>query len=418
LPFRDALHELQVDQAHKQSIAERQILAQQSELMDQQLATISQRRERVAKLQETAEQRAQEASSMEPRTREQVWGSKGEVARGMAILSAVLGGLAGNNDGWKMIDKSINEAVDDDRAKWERRQKLGMSAKGELDHAMAVYGDLELATLDTKNRKLMSAMAMTKSMAADPGLDPMAKQRAQAVGAQMYDKYLENARVLAEGIQGRAVSQEVNYKQAPATGGGGGGNDPLKMLQRGAQATDYVNKIEGKGANAPTRSIEGDKLNDVNAAMESLDAADAVERDVKALGFDSSDIDDPLSGPLDKAAGVLGTGGDGRRRRQSLDANTKRLARGIQQSLGKSDNDARLADEMAIGDGSGVSRARAAQTARKQALGRIQTATAGMTPQQREAFLEALPAERREQVRSAMSEVASPRRGASEERGE
>jgi hypothetical protein len=408
---------------HEEALARKQALVDQSELMDQQLGVIADRRTKIAKLQEISDQRAREADSIEPRTRAEIWEDKGSFAQVMGLVATVLGGLnqgrnGGPNPGLDMIDRFLDNAVNDERYKAERRGKMGLAAKNDYERALALYGDPEMAVLDTRNRKIANSLALTQNMIADRGLDATAKDRGLQLFSQLKAQLMEGVRQQQEMATGYVLSREVNYKQAPATGGGGGGNDPLKMLQRGAQATDYVNKIEGKGQGGPGRSIEGDKLNDVNAAMEALDAADAVERDVKALGFESSDIDDPLSGPLDRAASVLGTGGDSRRRRQSLGANTKRLARGIQQSLGKSDNDARLADEMAVGDGSGISRVRAAQTARKQALGRIQTATAGMTPQQREAFLEALPVERREQLRGAMREVASPRRGASEERGE
>lgn len=413
-------YELQLDAAHKQSIAERQNLADQSNLIDEQLGTIADRRNRIAKLQEVADQRAREADSIEPRTRSQIWEDRGTFAQIMGGLSMAIGGYTqglgrngGHNPGMEMINKMLDSAVDDERYKHERRQKIGMSAKSDLDKAMAIYGDLDLATLDAKNRKLANVMALTKSMAADPSTDPMAKERAAGIYNSMYDQYLEGVRKLAEGIQGRVLTQEVNFKQAPATGGGGGGNDPLKMLERGAKATEYVNKIEGKGQATSNRSIEGDKLNDVNAAMETLDAADSIDRDLDALGIDS-DIDDPLSGPLDAAARITGLGGRGRQARQSLARNTTRLARGIQQTLGKSDNDAKLADQMAAGEGDEKSRRAAANIARQQSLGRIQTAMAGMTPQQRDAFLAGLPPERRAQVQAAGSATAAPRRAASE----
>lgn len=415
--------ERQVADQQQQALAQKNALVQQSEQMDNQLATIAQRRERIAKLQDVADQRTREAESIEPRTREQIWESKGSFAQIMGAISMALGGYTqglgrngGHNPGAEMINKFLDSAVDDERNKHERRQKIGLNAKSDLDKAMAVYGDIDLAAVDVKNRKIANVMALTQNMLAERGLDAGAKDRGSQLLAQLQAQYMEGIRQQQDMLTGHVIKQEVNYKPGAPTGGGGG-LDTLARIERAARAKKGLDTISGASA-GPTRSIEGDKLNDVNAAMESLDAADAVDRDVKALGADSSDIDDPLSGPLDAVARVVGTGGDGRRRRQSLDSNTKRLARGIQQSLGKSDNDAKLADEMAIGDGSGVSRIRAAETARRQALGRIQTATAGMTPAQREAFLAGLPAERREQVRGAMGAVASPRRAASEEASE
>lgn len=263
-------YELQVDQAHKQSVAERKMLAEQSNLIDEQLGAIAERRTKIAKLQETAEQRAQEAASMQPRTREQVWGSKGNVARGLAILSAVLGGLAGNNNGWNMIDKSINEAVDDDRYEAERRAKLGLAAKNDYEHALTLYGDPQMAALDAKNRKLANMAAMAKSQAADPGLDPMAKERAVSVYNTAYNNYLEGVRQLGELGSGKILSQEINYKQAPATGGGGGSNDPLARLKRGAEATKYLNTITGEENKPKPNPTEQAALNEEEADMAPL----------------------------------------------------------------------------------------------------------------------------------------------------
>lgn len=262
-------YELQVDAAHKQSVAEREQLAAQSNLIDNQLGVIAERRDRIARLQATAEKRAQEAESIEPRTREEVWGSKGNVARGMAILSAVLGGLAGNNNGWNMVDKSINEAVDDDRYKAEHRAKLGLQAKNDYESALTLYGDPEMAALDARNRKLANTLAMTKSMLADPAMDPMAKQRAVQLGNVVYDKYLEGMRQLAEGIEGRTLTQEVNYKQAPA-GGGGASNDPLARLKRGAEATKYLNTITGEENKPKPNPTEQAALNEEEADMAPL----------------------------------------------------------------------------------------------------------------------------------------------------
>lgn len=259
-------YELQVDQAHKQSVAEREQLAGQSDLIDQQLGAIAERRTKIAKLQETAEQRAQEASSMQPRTREQVWGSKGNVARGLAILSAVLGGLAGNNNGWNMIDKSINEAVDDDRYEAERRAKLGLAAKSDYEHALTLYGDPQMAALDAKNRKLANMAAMAKSQAADPGLDPMAKERAISVYNTAYNNHLEGVRKLAEGIQGKVLSQEVNYKQAPATGGGAPKTRAqlLHEMAQGAKDFDTATGADNKPKLNPTEQAS---LNEEEADM-------------------------------------------------------------------------------------------------------------------------------------------------------
>jgi hypothetical protein len=399
--------------------AKRQLVAQ-SALLDDELKTIAERRSRIAAMQETADKRMQEAQSFEPRTKAEVWEGKSGLSRVMGALAMALGGYAqglgrngGRNPGWDMVNKIMDDEVEGERDRAERRRNVGLEAKSDLEKANALYGDLEMATLESKTRKLANVMAITQNMMADRSLDAMAKQRGAEVYAAAQEQYLANKQQLFDQIAGKVVKQDITYKPG-APVGGGGQPSTLEGLERMARGKKAIETISGQQQSPYQRSIEGDKLNDVNAAMEALDAADAVTRDVRALGADNSDIDDPLSGPLDAMASVVGTGGDGRRKRQSLNANTARLARGIQQSLGKSDNDARLADQMAVGDGSGLSRLKAAETAKRQALSRIQTATAGMTPQQRQAFLDGLPPERRAMVSEALSTVPATRRANSE----
>ena len=413
-------YEQQVNQEQQRLNAEREVLAQQSQALDDNLSQVAERRTRIAKLQETADQRMEEARSFEPRTREQVWQEKGPAAQVMGILAMALGGYVqglgrsgGRNPGLDIVNKVIDDAVEGDRYKAERRMKVGAAAKSDYEKALAMYGDPEAAMLEAKQRKLASTMGMLQNQLASRGLDEQAKMRGEQLYAAAEQQYLQNAQQLYDQLNGVVVKESINYKPEMA-GGGGGGMTLQQRLKNAAEATKNINIIEGKEQNPHQRSVEGDKLNDINGAMEAIDAADAVTRDLRALGADS-DIDDPLSGPIDSIAGVIGTGGTGRRTRQSLEANTSRLARGIQQSLGKSDNDAKLADQMAVGDGSAASRIGAAKTARAQALGKLQTAMAGMTPQQRQSFMDGLPPERRAMVQEAASAIARTKRAVSAE---
>jgi len=407
----------QVNDELQLGAAKRQQLLGESQAIDAQLDTIAQRRDRIAKLQNVADQRMQEAENFEPKTREQVWEQKGPLAQVMGIIAMALGGYVqglgrtgGRNPGWDMVNKVLDDSVAEERAKYERKQKIGLNARRDWENAVQFYGDLDLAALDNKTRKLANVMAMTQQQLSDRSLDANAQARAQQMYAAAQEAYLAAKQQLFDQINGKVVKEETTLKPGAV---GGGGSSTLKALQDAASAKKALSTIEGKDQSGPTRAVEGDKLNDVNSALETLNAADAIDHDLDTLGADS-DIDDPLSGPLDTAARIVGMGGAGRQARQSLARNTQRLARGIQQPLGKSDNDAKLADQMAAGEGDAKSRRAAANIARQQALGRIQTAMAGMTPPQREAFLNGLPPERRAQVEAAGSAVAQPRRATSE----
>ncbi len=71
------LGQQQVEAEHAQHVANMSLLTQQSEMYDQQQAAIADRRAKIADLQWTAEQRANDAKSIEPRTKSEVWSSKG-----------------------------------------------------------------------------------------------------------------------------------------------------------------------------------------------------------------------------------------------------------------------------------------------------------------------------------------------------
>jgi len=234
--------DLQEQTRLEQSNAQKAMLAQQSQILDHQIGTIADRRARIAALQQTASDRAQEANSIEPRTRAEVWGSKGNTGRAMAVLSAVLGGFAGNHNGWDMVDKSVQEAVDDDRSKWERAQRAGLNARNDFERAVQLYGDPEMAELDVRNRKLANMLAMTNQQINDRSLDATAKMRGQQLYQQTYDQYLQGVQQLHDLANGKVLKEEVTQTQRPATGGG---KAPTKLdiLKAEAQATEYEDKI-------------------------------------------------------------------------------------------------------------------------------------------------------------------------------
>jgi hypothetical protein len=233
------------------SLAQKAALLEQSNQLDEQLAGVAERRKRVAALQETAEQRMSEAESMEPRTRGQIWEDKGNLARGMAMLAAVLSGAAAGLQGktgspaWDSIEKGIDEDVQADRYKAERRMKMGLEAKNDFERAVTLYGDLDVATLEVKQRKTANMMATLQQQLSDRSLDESAKMR----GVQVYEAakagYMERQQQLYEMMTGVATKEEVNYKQGAPTGGGGG-LDTLARIERAARAKKGLDVISGE----------------------------------------------------------------------------------------------------------------------------------------------------------------------------
>lgn len=413
----------QIDAERQLGIQRSALLAQQSEEMDAYLATIAERRNRIASMQEAADKRIREAESFEPRTKAQVWENKGGLAQVMGILSMAIGGYTqglgrsgGRNPGWDLVNKVLDDEVAGDVERFERRRKIGMDAKNDVERAMAQYGDLEMAKLEARNRKLASVMAMTQQQMANKALDATALDRVAQIRAAAEQALLEGAQQQFDLINGKVIKEESIYKQAPMTGGGGG-NTTLKAIEDAARAKKGLNTIMGvDGKPAFAREVQNEKVEGITGALEAIEASKEVTSLLDQLGADS-DFDDPTTGPYDSTIGNL-PGTERRRLKQRLEQQKDLLARGIQQSLGKSDNDARLADEMAAGGGSGLGRREAAKTAGQRAVGRLQTIVSSLTPDQQQALLESLEAnspERAKQVRAAISAVASTPRAASEE---
>jgi len=231
----------QEQQRHEWDIAQRQTLAEQSSLVDQQLTTIAQRRDKIAKLQESADKRMQEAESFEPRTREQVWQEKGPIAQIMGLIAIGMGGAqmglsgSGKNFGWDMVNKVLDDAVEGDRYKAERRRKIGLDAKSDYEKALALYGDVDMAALEAKNRKLASTMTIIQLQLQSKGLDETSRMRGQQILATAQEQYFAGKQQLLDQITGKVTKEEatlkpygeVMQKATPKpTGGGGGGASP------------------------------------------------------------------------------------------------------------------------------------------------------------------------------------------------
>jgi hypothetical protein len=256
-----------------QAVTQKDALLQHSEALDQQLAAVAEKREQVASLQALAEKRANEAASVEPRTRAEIWQSKGALAQGMGILSMALGGMiqatrGGPNPAAEIINKWLDDSVDDDRYRFERAQKLSLDAKNDFSRAMSAYGDLDLAALDVKQRKIASAMAMANQMMADKALDDTAKMRGAAVVQDLQNQYLQNAQAMQDMITGKVTKQQVTMKPQMVGGGGGGDRDTLARLKRAAEAKKAMDTITG--------ADDKPKLNPTEEAAMNAEEADMV----------------------------------------------------------------------------------------------------------------------------------------------
>lgn len=396
--------------------------AQQSEFAARsgQLAAAQQRYEQQqVMLQDYAAKRdaaIEEARQLKAPQMEEYWGSRGTFANVMTGLSIALGGAlqglrGGSNPGLEMSNQSIERWLQAKRDDYQNVKENADRMDTQFGRMVQQFGSENLALEHMRLQAWEVRDGMLKSYAEKVGTPDALEAYNQA----MLKSEAEKAAAQARASQGA----EVEIEQKLSMQGGGGGGRPkgvLDMLRAGAEATALKNKIDGvEGKPSFQREVQNEKVEGITGALEAIEAADEVENALTRLGGDS-DIDDPLSGAWDATAGNI-PGTETRAIKQRLQQQTRLLARGIQKSLGKSDNDAKLADEMAEGGGSVSQRRMAARTAKQKSTGSLQTIVSSLTPDQQQTLLRSLevnsPA-RAAQVRSAIAAVASPQVAASE----
>lgn len=227
----------QIEAERANHVANLRALDEEAHAIDNNLVAIAERRKKIADLQGVADQRAQEARSIEPRSASQVWESKGPVAQVSGILAMALGGYVqglgrtgGKNPAWEMISKVIDDEVQNDLRKAERADASASKAQTAFQNALTLYGDPDAAALDMKLRRISNTQGMIAQQAGIKGLDQNAQARLAQMGAAAENAYLETAQKLYDQIAGSVVKSEVTLKPkgevekaARAAGGGGGG---------------------------------------------------------------------------------------------------------------------------------------------------------------------------------------------------
>lgn len=353
-----------------------------------------------------------ETAQMKVPQMEDYWQDKGTMATMATALSITLGGAlqglrGGQNPGLEMSNQAIERWVSARREEYQRARDQNTDMGNQYARMVQSYGSQNLAEQRLRDQAYGVRDAMMQAYA----------QKIGTPGAlEAYNQAQLQSEAQRAALQQQAYQDagaEIEEKLTMQGGGGGGGSSVLKMLRAGAEAKQLRDKIEGNQRADPTRGIEGEKTDAINASLNTIHAADEIARTVGDMGYGEDDTDDPRAGALDYVTKNL-PGTNSRKLGQNLDQATNTLARGIQQGLGKSDNDAKLADQMAIGGGSGRERITAAQRAKSQAIAKLKVELSGVTPQQRDAFIQQLPPDVRQQVSGAFNTNTAPAR--SEER--
>lgn len=356
----------------------------------------------------------EEAAQLKAPEMEDYWGSKSDFAKVMTAVSIAIGGAlqglrGGSNPGLEMSNQAIDRWVASKREEYIRAKDRAENVDNQFARMVQTFGSENLATANMREQAFAVRDSMLADYAEQMGSVPAKDAAAQLLLAEQQKRAEAKAQAYA------AAGKEIEEKLSLTGGAGGGSPRLLKALGEAAQAAEYLKKINGTDG-APTREVQNEKVDAVTGALDAITAAAKVQAHVEKLGYADRDADDPTTGLLDRAANAI-PGSDTRRIVQDLEQDTFGLARGAQLSLGKSDNDARLAEQWASGGGgSGRERVRAAQNIAKKSLGKIQDTLSSLTPAQRSAFVNSLPPERRQQLQEALGSVARPTTAASEQK--
>lgn len=269
-----------------------------------------------------------------------------------------------------------------------RRQEAELATKGKAaDNAL---GDLLREQGSLKDAKatlkqlLTERSAIEANVMASTAKDAAIAARGREIAAQLAGQWAVQDKARRQGDLEHVMTSRLYYQ--PGTAGSTGG-----FLQPTLQGVQNVKDLQspgaagGQGSATPAAAVES-----ISGMAQAIVAADKIKAN---LGSDTSEHDDPLSGPFDRVKRVVSS--DASRKASELDQATVALAKGVQSAFGKSDRDAEDALQMASGGGSAAERSRAADSLRVRAVQQARQTLAGLPPAQQQAMLSAMPPEAR-----------------------
>lgn len=286
-----------------------------------------------------------------------------KIMAGISIIAGgVLQGLKGldKNPGLEAINQAVERNIAMQKERIARKRQGVADKETELERLMKIYGNPEIAERELRERQLGLAEAWAKRTMMDAPEDVQAN-------LQTYFADRGQQRAKERMAIDQAAQDDVTIQMR--SGGGGGGAAAKKSGP--ALGTERTEKI-ASFANA-------------------IVAARNIEKNINESGSGGDTWDNPTEGWYDRASNVFSS--ERKERTNRLNADTEALARGLQASLGKSDNDARLAEEQAVGTGSGKDRVRAAAAARTKMVTNIRAELATVSDDQKQEILQNLPPE-------------------------
>jgi hypothetical protein len=291
------------------------------------------------------------------------------VAAGMGAFGAAKTGA--RNFAVDIIQNRIADDIKSQETALNVKREGANNALGQLKTEL---GSLELAKTALQGIREKQAITHYQGLAAVAQTE---KDRAMFLNsaAAMEERYadtMEQYRINAEG----QVTKSKNFVNQPGSAGRRAGYD----LPTTGQMSAVDKLLEGNKKEGATRTVPAEMMKKITGnalGLETLVEIDQMLGKTKA-GPQGEEWDDPAKGPLDTLPTQANL-----KAKDELVQKTRRLAMAYQDGRGKSDTDAVLASEDAIGSGTIASRKRSVQTAKREFARSLQLELAGLLPDQR-----------------------------------
>lgn len=198
--------------------------------------------DQLQQLQTVRAAREQDAESMKAPEAQDYWKDKSFGSRIATAISLIAGGAlqglrGGSNPGMDALNQNIDRWVASQKEEYERARGAVSAADNHYKQALDLYGSPEQAEADLRIRASAVADAQLQNTALKIGTQDALANAQIALKANKLQR--EQLAAAAQQAAGPEVTQKLSMHYA----GGGVSNDPLAKLERGAKATEALDKI-------------------------------------------------------------------------------------------------------------------------------------------------------------------------------
>jgi hypothetical protein len=211
--------------------------------------------DQLQQLQTVRAAREQDAESMKAPEAQDYWKDKSFGSKIATAISLIAGGAlqglrGGSNPGMDALQQNIDRWVASQKEEYERARGAVSAADNHYKQALDLYGSPEQAEADLRIRASAVADAQLQNTALKIGTQDALANAQIALKANKLQR--EQLAAAAQQAAGPEVTQKLSMHYA----GAGVSNDPLARLKRGAEATEYEDKITHRPAKgAPDTAV-------------------------------------------------------------------------------------------------------------------------------------------------------------------